>query len=298
MGTQLVTSVFSCRVGDTTAEIKNTIIMNPLVVISALFASAIAAPTATVLPAGTLALPHAAHGLAHPVGVAAHATAHHAGYTAAGAHVVGHTVGEPVVAQPAARVGHVPAVITLPAPHVTQSKVPDVTTLHKPAPIITKEVHLGQTQYISGYATQILKPAIPDFKIAVPTALKGTQSIAAPIVKIQKEVHTVNQAVHVEKPYDQPYDVPVPVEKIVEVPTPYHVAKPVPVPHPVPVAGEPIIQRVQGAPIVRNHHHVAHAAPVVAAPALGYAHAGYAHGLAGVAGLPLAHAIAAPAVKA
>merc|ERR1711988_1802795 len=131
-----------------------------------------------------------------------------------------------------------------------------------------KQVHLGQTQYISGYNTQILKPAIPDFKIAVPTALKGTQTVSAPIVTVQK---------------------------IVEVPTPYHVAKPVPVPHPVPVAGEPIIQRVQGAPIVRNHHHVAHAAPVVAQPALGYAHAGYAHGLAGV---PLAHAIAAPAVKA
>merc|ERR1711936_1296356 len=119
-----------------------------------------------------------------------------------------------------------------------------------------------------------------------------------PIVTVQKEVHTVNEPVHVEKPYDVPYDVPVHVEKIVEVPTPYHVAKPVPVPHPVPVAGEPIIQKVQGAPIVRNHHHVAHAAPVVAQPALGYAHAGYTHGLAGVAGYPLAHAIAAPAVKA
>jgi len=284
--------------------------MNPLVVISALFASAIAAPTATVLPAGTLALPHAAHGLAHPVGVAAHATAHHAGYTAAGAHVagqtvvpagtqvVGHTVGEPVVAQPAARVGHVPAVITLPAPHVTQSKVPDVTTLHKPEPIITKQVHLGQTQYISGYATQILKPAIPDFKIAVPTALKGTQSFTAPIVKVQKEIHTVNEPVHVEKPYNVPYDVPKHVEQIVEVPTPYNVIKPVAVPHPYPVAGEPIIQKVQGAPIVRNHHHVAHAAPVVAhaAPALGYAH-GLA-GVAGYAGLPLAHAVAAPAVVA
>merc|ERR1711997_721755 len=138
--------------------------------------------------------------------------------------------------------------------------------------------------------------AIPDFKIAVPTALKGTQTISAPIVTVQKEVHTVNEAVPVEKPYNVPYDVPVHVEKIVEVPTPYHVAKPIPVPHPYPVAGEPIIQKVQGAPIVRNHHHVAHAAPVVAhaAPALGYAH-GLA-GVAGYAGLPLAHAVAAPAV--
>merc|ERR1711992_363727 len=302
---QLVTSVFSCRsVGDTTAEIKNTIIMNPLVVISALFASAIAAPTATVLPAGTVALPHAAHlGYAHAVapattavsgGLAPAGTAHGGQSVVPIAPVVRTEVG-PAVPQPAPYVGHKPAVISLPAPHVTVQKNSDVTTLHKPAPIITKQVHLGQTQYISGYNTQILKPAIPDFKIAVPTALKGTQTVSAPIVTVQKEVHTVNEAVPVEKPYNVPYDVPVTVEKIVEVPTPYHVAKPVPVPHPVPVAGEPIIQRVQGAPIVRNHHHVAHAAPVVAQPALGYAHAGYAHGLAGVAGYPLAHAIAAPA---
>merc|ERR1711936_1427646 len=265
---QLVTSVFSCSVGDTTVE-KNTIIMNPLVVISALFASAIAAPQ---FPAGTVGLAHAAAPiLGHPV-------AHPLGYAAA-----------PHAVQPAA--------ISLPAPHTTQHKEPDVVTHHKPAPIITKEVHLGQTQYISGYATEILKPAIPDFKIAVPTALKGTQSVGAPIVTVQKEIHTVNEPVHVEKPYEVPYDVIKHVEKIVEVPTPYHVAKPVPVPHPVPVVGEPIIQKVQGAPIVRNHHHVAHAAP-----ALCYG----LHGLAGVplaaahgvAGYPYAHAVAAPAVHA
>jgi len=238
------------------------------VVISALFASAIAAPQ---FPAGTIGLAHAAAApiLGHPV-------AHPLGYAAA-AHAV----------QPAA--------ISLPAPHTTQHKQPDVVTHHKPAPIITKQVHLGQTQYISGYATQILKPAIPDFKIAVPTALKGTQSVSAPIVTVQKEIHTVNEPVHVEKPYNVPYDVIKHVEKIIEVPTPYNVVKPYPVPQPYPVAGEPIIQKVQGAPIVRNHHHVAHAAP-----ALGYAH----HGLAGVplaaahgvAGYP--YALAAPAVHA
>jgi len=274
--------------------------MNPLIVISALFASAIAAPTASVLPAGTVALPHAAHplgyaGLApttHAVagGLAPAGTAH-GGQTVVPAGAAVRTEVGPAIAQPAPYVGHKPAVISLPAPHVTVSKNPDVTTLHKPEPIITKQVHLGQTQYISGYATQILKPAIPDFKIAVPTALKGTQSFTAPIVKVQKEIHTVNEPVHVEKPYNVPYDVPKHVEQIVEVPTPYNVIKPVAVPHPYPVAGEPIIQKVQGAPIVRNHHHVAHAAPAL----------GYAHGLAGVAGyagLPLAHAVAAPAVVA
>ena len=106
------------------------------------------------------------------------------------------------------------------------------------------------------------------------------------IVTVEKEIHTVNEPVHVEKPYNVPYDVPVYTEKIVEVPTPYHVAKPVAVPHPVPVVGEPIIQRVQGAPIVRNHHHVAHAAP-----ALGYG----LHGLHGLHGLPVAAPVAATA---
>merc|ERR1711963_667352 len=214
--------------------------MNPLFVLSALFATAFGAPAVPLL--------HAAHaGIAHATPLL-HAA--------------------PVAAPIAA-----PAAISVPAPHFTQAKEADVTTIHKPAPIVTKQVHLGQSSYISGYATQILKPAIPDFKIAVPTALKGTQSVSAPIVTVQKEIHTVNEPVHVEKPYEVPYDVIKPVEKIVEVPTPYHVTKPVAVPHPVPVAGEPIIQKVQGAPIVRNHHHVAHAAP-----ALGYAH----HALAGV----------------
>lgn len=292
--------------------------MNPLIVISALFASAIAAPTASVLPAGTVALPHAAHlgyaglgyaGLApttHAVagGLAPAGTAH-GGQTVVPAGAAVRTEVGPAIAQPAPYVGHKPALISLPAPHVTVAKNPDVTTLHKPAPIITKQVHLGQTQYISGYATQILKPAIPDFKIAVPTALKGTQSFTAPIVKVQKEIHTVNEPVHVEKPYNVPYDVVKHVEQIVEVPTPYNVIKPVAVPHPYPVAGEPIIQRVQGAPIVRNHHHVAHAAPALGYGLAGVAHGvpalGYAHGLAGVAGyagLPLAHAVAAPAVVA
>ena len=240
------------------------------VVISALFASAMAAPTATVLPAGTVALPHAAA----YAGVAP--LAHAAPIAAA-----------PVVAAGYAAHAVAPAAISLPAPHTTVHKEPDVVTHHKPEPIVTKQVHLGQTSYISGYATEILKPAIPDFKIAVPTALKGTQSVSAPIVTVQKEIHTVNEPVHVEKPYEVPYDVIKHVEKIVEVPTPYHVAKPVAVPHPVPVAGEPIIQKVQGAPIVRNHHHVAHAAP-----ALGYAHHAVAgvpvaagHAVAGVAGL-------------
>merc|ERR1712223_1714111 len=202
--------------------------MNPLFVLTALFASAYAAPAATLLA-------HGLHGVAAPV---AHGV-QHVGSTA-------EVIPTPLVHR-AAPVGHIPAAISLPAPHLTQQKLPDQTTIHKPDPIITKQVHLGQTSYVSGYTTQILKPAIPDFKIAVPTALKGSVSHTAPIVTVEKEIHTVNEPVHVEVPYNVPYDVIKPVEKIVEVPTPYHVAKPVPVPHPVPVVGEPIVHKTVGA---------------------------------------------------
>jgi len=223
-----------------------------LFVLTALFASAYAAPTATVVAAA----PHAIHA--------------------------------PLLHHAAPVVGHIPAAISLPAPHVTHEKAADVTTIHKPEPIITKQVHLGQTSFVSGYTTQILKPAIPDFKIAVPTALKGSVSHTAPVVTVEKEIHTVNEPVYVDKPYDVPYDVIKHVEKIVEVPTPYHVAKPVPVPHPVPVAGEPIVHRTVGAPIVRHHHHQHVAQPAFHAAPL-------AHGA-----WPLAHgaAFAAPAVAA
>merc|ERR1711860_457367 len=109
--------------------------------------------------------------------------------------------------------------------------------------------------------TQILKPAIPDFKIAVPTALKGTQTVNAPIVKVQKEIHTVDQPIPVEKPNPVPYDVPTPVQ------------------------GHPIVKKVQGAPIVRHHH-----TNVVAQPALHHAPIAYAgHHAAAIAPLAVAH---------
>merc|ERR1712223_612895 len=227
--------------------------MNPLFVLTALFASAYAAPAATLLA-------HGLHGVTAPV---AHGV-QHVGSTA-------EVIPTPLLhkAQP---VGHIPAAISLPAPHLTYEKAADVTTIHKPDPIITKQTHLGQTTYVSGYATQILKPAIPDFQIAVPTALKGTVSHNAPIVHVEKEIHTVNQPVHVEKPYEVPYDVIKHVEKIVEVPTPVHVSVPVPVEVPHPVLGEPIVKKIQGPPVVRHHHN-----HVVAQPALVHHAAHVAH---------------------
>merc|ERR1712131_365602 len=113
----------------------------------------------------------------------------------------------------------------------------------------------------------------PQFPIAVPTVLKGTQTVNAPIVKTQTEIHNVQEPVLVNKPYDAPYDAPFYTEKIVEVPTPVHVDAPYNVHVPVPVQGEPIIKKTVAAPVVTHSHHV-QAAPAVAAPAV--AAAGYA----------------------
>jgi hypothetical protein len=160
------------------------------------------------------------------------------------------------------------AAIPAPAPYSTSAVVgAPITTIHQAPAQISKQVHLGQTTYVSGYATEVLKPAIPDLNIAVPTALRGSTQVNPAIVTVQKETHVVNEPYEVPRPYDVPYDVIKPVEQIVEVPTPVHVAKPVPYAVPTPVAGEPIIQRVQGAPIVRHNHIEAVAAPAFAAAA-------------------------------
>merc|ERR1719204_1256982 len=148
-----------------------------------------------------------------------------------------------------------------PAPYTTVSQAEGVTTVHQPAPVVTKQVHYGQTSYVSGYNTRILKPATPHLPIA------------APIVKTQTEIRNVQEPVLVNKPYDAPYDAPFYTEKIVEVPTPVHVDAPYNVHVPVPVQGEPIIKKTVAAPVVTHSLHV-QAAPAVAAPAV--AAAGYA----------------------
>merc|ERR1711970_959701 len=95
----------------------------------------------------------------------------YAGLGLAGVHGLGYTAAPvaphaPVAyAQPAA-----------PAPYTTATQGAGVTTVHQPAPVVTKQVHLGQTSYVSGYATKIHKPATPHLPIAVPTVLKGTQN--------------------------------------------------------------------------------------------------------------------------
>merc|ERR1719204_2150556 len=197
-----------------------------------------------------------------------------------------YAVAAPAVATAGAVVAHPVNYVApaAPAPYTTVSQAEGVTTVHQPAPVVTKQVHYGQTSYVSGYNTRILKPATPHLPIAVPTVLKGTQTVNAPIVKTQTEIHNVQEPVLVNKPYDAPYDAPFYTEKIVEVPTPVHVDAPYNVHVPVPVQGEPIIKKTVAAPVVTHSHHV-QAAPAVAAPAV--AAAGYA-----------GYAVAAPAAVA
>merc|ERR1719192_1940014 len=126
--------------------------MRPFVALSFVLASAFAAP-------------QYAHGIAHAV-APVEATTHSVGPAPAGAHhySAGAVVPHPVnyVAPPA------------PAPFTTATQGAGVTTVHQPAPVVTKQVHLGETSFVSGYATRILKPATPHLPISVPTVLKGS----------------------------------------------------------------------------------------------------------------------------
>merc|ERR1712198_32705 len=203
------------------------------------------------------------HGLGYAaapaaVGVAAAAPAVAAAPVAYGAE---HYSAGPVV--PHAPVAY--AEPAAPAPYTTATQGAGVTTVHQPAPVVTKQVHYGQTSYVSGYATKIHKPATPHLPIAVPTVLKGTQTVNAPIVKTQTEIHNVQTPVHVQKPYDAPYNVPVPVA----------------------VQGETIVKKTVAPAVVTHSHHVNAAAPVAAvAAAAPVAVAG--HAVAGYAAAPIA----------
>jgi len=254
--------------------------MNPMAtILSAVVASAVAAPTADIandplwnagaLPAGVVAAP--AGVIAAPAGVIG------AGYGIAAAPAVA------AVAAPAV-VAAAPA-ISVPAPYSTSAQAPATASVHQPPPQVRKEIHYGTQQYVAGYDTQVLKPVIPKLNIAVPTALKGTKSVTAPIVKTRVDNYVVNEPVHVQKPYSVPYDVVKHVDNPVEVPTPVHVQRPYEVPVPVPVRGQDIVKVSRTAPIVKHTHAGTYAAPAVAA-----------HGL--VAGGAYAGAYAAPAAGA
>merc|ERR1712243_75012 len=40
-----------------------------------------------------------------------------------------------------------------PAPYTTTAQGPGVTTIHQQAPVVTKQVHYGTTDFVSGYTT-------------------------------------------------------------------------------------------------------------------------------------------------
>merc|ERR1712058_60348 len=141
------------------------------------------------------------------------------------------------------------------APYTTTAQGPGVTTIHQQAPVVTKQVHYGTTDFVSGYTTAIHKPPTPHLPISVPTVLKGSVAYNAPIVKEQIEVHNVQNPVHVEAPYN--------------------------VPVPVAVQGETIVKHTKAAPVVTHSQHHVNAGVV------GVEHAGYA-GVAGYAGIPAA----------
>merc|ERR1712106_945508 len=106
-----------------------------------------------------------------------------------------------------------------------------------PAPYTTKQVHYGESSYVSGYNTRILKPATPHLPIQVPTVLKGTHTVNAPIIDEQVEIHNVQTPVLVERPVNIPYDAPFYSDNLVQVPVPVHVDAPYNAPFPVPVQG-------------------------------------------------------------
>jgi len=233
-------------------------------VLSAMVAAASAAPTDVVAPVA-------------PLTAAAPLTYAHAGLPLAHAPLAYAHAPAVVAAAPA---------ISVPAPYeTTHVQGVDQVSISQAPQQISKELHYGQQTYVAGYSSEILKPAIPDISIAVPTALKGTQQVNPAVVKVQKEAFVVNEPVHVEKPYAVPYDVIKHVEKVVEVPTAVHVPKPYAVPQPYPVRGEDIVKVTRTEPIVK-HTHLGHQ---------GYAGFGYAAAPAIQAAAPLAAAHAIPA---
>jgi len=244
--------------------------MRPFVALSFVLATAFGAPTAPLLAGG----------------YAGYAAAPYAGAVVNGA--VTQSVGPAPAGHglsatgPVVPIPNAPYVApAAPAPYTTATQGVGSTTVHQPAPIVTKQVHLGQTSYVSGYNTRILKPATPHLPIAVPTVLKGSVAYNAPIITEQTEVHNVQTPVLVERKVNIPYDVPVYKDNLVSVPVPVNVDAPYNVPVPVAVPGEPIIKKSVAPAVVTHSNHVAHAgvtssvqaAPIVNAAAYAGAYA-------------------------
>merc|ERR1712021_303918 len=150
---------------------------------------------------------------------------------------------------------------------------------HQAGPLRTEQLCF----WIQHQDPQACHPSSP---IQVPTVLKGTHTVLAPIIDEQVEIHNVQTPVLVERPVNIPYDAPFYSDNLVQVPVPVHVDAPYNAPFPVPVQGEPIIKKSVAPAVVTHSNHVAHAgithvsqtAPIVnaaayaAAPAAAYVH--------------------------
>merc|ERR1719365_504030 len=146
-----------------------------------------------------VALSLIASACAAPSGVLLNGALGHAGLV--GAHAIGYAAAPAVAVAPA--VAAAPAV-SLPAPYATETQAAGVTTYAQPAPVVTKQVHYGQTSYVSGHSTHIHKPPTPFLPISVSPYLRNTESVNAPIVKTETEIHTVNEPVYVERRVEVP----------------------------------------------------------------------------------------------
>merc|ERR1719289_755538 len=87
-----------------------------------------------------VALSLIASACAAPSGVLLNGALGHAGLV--GTHAVGYAAAPAVAVAPA--VAAAPAV-SLPAPYATETQAAGVTTYAQPAPVVTKQVHYGQT---------------------------------------------------------------------------------------------------------------------------------------------------------
>merc|ERR1712001_626304 len=324
--------------------------MAKFLILSACLALSTAAPFAPLAaPLANHGLVGHAHLAAAPaVGYAGHGLVGHAGVV--GTHVVpGPTaVHEQVHAGPA--VAHHRTITGVVGHRQVQVGTQTVQVGHKYAQTgevaAPRAAYTQVAAPATNHASVRALPAPPLPVPAAPAALPApadtvtTVAVDAPVrthTKITPRLHRIEPELQVNKvPYDVPVAVPVPVERIVEhiqhVAKPYEVAVPRAVPVPQPYEVRPVHQVVETPIIhkktvtvqqpvvhtaVQTHvatHAVAHAhvaAPAIAAaPAVGYAGVGLAHGalaapvahghiahaglarFAGINGLPLATAAA------
>ncbi|XP_059478351.1 calphotin-like [Neocloeon triangulifer] len=214
---------------------------------------------------------------------------------AAGAPLI-KTIAAPAVATYAAA----PAIQYAAAPAIQYAAAPVVKTVAAPvayaapvaapvayaAPIqvpVTKTVHYENRPVVTGYSSQILKPALPATGLITPSEIVTKQRVLAPARSIQTltpQVTRVEPEVVVSKvEVDVPVAKPVPVEHVVRSYAPQQI---------IPVPAAPVVKTI-AAPAIATYA-AAPALQYAAAPALQYAAAPVATYAKTIAASPLAYA--------